>query len=85
MGCLFKVTYQYTLIMSRTLGIILIIIGAAMLVLNGFTFTRKKKVLDAGPLQLSVDKKETVVWPSYAGAIVLAGGIVLVAVGKKSR
>ena len=71
--------------MNRNLGIILIIIGAAMLILNGFTFTKKKKVIDAGPIQLSVDQKETVVWPSYTGVIVLVGGIVLVITAKKPR
>ncbi|MDB5153012.1 MAG: hypothetical protein JWR54_1763, partial [Mucilaginibacter sp.] len=41
--------------MNRNLGIILIIIGAAMLIWTGFTYTKKEKVIDAGPLQVSVD------------------------------
>ena len=69
--------------MNRNLGILLLIIGAAMLIWTGFSFTKKKKIIDAGPIQVSVDQKENVVWPSYAGAIIFAGGIVLLITGKK--
>jgi len=71
--------------MNRNLGIILIIMGAAMLLWNRFTYTKKEKILDAGPLQLSVDKKETVVWPSYLGTVLVVGGIVIIVTSKKSR
>jgi drug/metabolite transporter (DMT)-like permease len=71
--------------MNRSLGIILIIIGAAMLIWTGFTYTKKKTIIDAGPLQVSVDKKETIGWPPYLGTILLVGGIVIIVTGKKSR
>jgi hypothetical protein len=71
--------------MNRSLGIILIIIGAAMLIWTGFTYTKKEKIIDAGPLQVSVDKKETIGWPPYLGTILLVGGIVIIVTGKKSR
>jgi hypothetical protein len=71
--------------MNRNFGIILIIIGAAMLIWTGFTYTKKEKIIDAGPLQLSVDKKETIGWPPYLGAILLVGGIVIIVTDKKSR
>ncbi|MDP9078001.1 MAG: hypothetical protein M3O71_11290 [Bacteroidota bacterium] len=70
--------------MNRTIGIVLIIIGAAMLIWTGFTYTKKEKVVDAGPLQISVDKQKTVNWPPYLGGILLIGGIVIVATAKKS-
>jgi uncharacterized membrane protein len=69
--------------MNRNLGIILIIIGAAMLIWTGFTYTKKEKIIDAGPLQVSVDKKQTIGWPPYLGAILLIGGIVIVVSDKK--
>lgn len=70
--------------MNRTIGIVLIIIGAAMLIWTGFTYTKKEKVVDAGPLQVSVDKQKTVNWPPYLGGILLIGGIVIVATAKKT-
>lgn len=72
-------------IMNRTLGIILLVVGIAMLVWTGFTYTKKEKVVDAGPIQISADKEKSVNWPPYAGAILVIGGIILVATsGKKS-
>ena len=70
--------------MNRTIGIVLIIVGIAMLIWTGFTYTKKEKVVDAGPLQVSVDKKHSVNWPPYAGGILLLGGIIIVATAKKN-
>jgi uncharacterized membrane protein len=70
--------------MNRTIGIVLIIIGAAMLIWTGFTYTKKEKIVDAGPIQISADKQKTVNWPPYLGGILLVGGIVIVATAKKS-
>lgn len=70
--------------MNRTIGIILIIVGAAMLIWGGFSYTKKEKVIDAGPIQVSADKKESVNWPPYLGGILLIGGIVIVATAKKT-
>lgn len=69
--------------MNRTIGVILIIIGAAMLIWTGFTYTKKEKVVDAGPLQVSVDKKKSINWPPYAGGILVLGGVIIVATAKK--
>jgi uncharacterized membrane protein len=70
--------------MNRTIGIVLIIVGAAMLIWTGFSYTKKEKVVDAGPLQISVNKQKTVNWPPYLGGILLIGGIVIVATAKKT-
>ena len=70
--------------MNKTLGIILIIIGAAMLIWTGFTYTKKEKIVDAGPIEISADRQKTVNWPPYLGGILLIGGIVIVATSKKS-
>ena len=70
--------------MNRTIGIVLIIAGAAMLIWTSFTYTKKEKVVDAGPLQISVDKQKTVNWPPYLSGLLIIGGIVIVATAKKS-
>ncbi|GAA4313744.1 hypothetical protein GCM10023149_09630 [Mucilaginibacter gynuensis] len=69
--------------MNRVTGIVLIVIGAAMLIWTGFTYTKKEKVIDAGPIQVSADKEKTVSWPPYLGGVLLVGGIVIVATAKK--
>jgi uncharacterized membrane protein YidH (DUF202 family) len=70
--------------MNRPIGIVLIIIGIAMLIWTGFTYTKKEKIIDAGPLQISADRQKTVNWPPYLGVILVIGGIVIVATAKKS-
>ena len=71
--------------MNRNIGLILIVVGAAMLIWTGFSYTKKEKLIDAGPIHLSVDKKESVGWPPYLGAIFLVGGIIIVLTAKKSH
>jgi len=68
----------------KTLAIILIVIGAAMLIWTGFTYNKREKVIDAGPLHVSADKEHTVSWPPYAGGILLVGGLVLLFTSRKS-
>ncbi|RYD94379.1 MAG: hypothetical protein EOP54_17590 [Sphingobacteriales bacterium] len=69
--------------MNRVTGIVLIVIGAVMLIWTGFTYTKKEKVIDAGPIQVSADREKTVNWPPYLGGVLLVGGIVIVATAKK--
>jgi len=70
--------------MNRTVGIILIIVGVVMLIWTGFTYTKKEKIIDAGPLEISAEKEKSVNWPPYIGGILLVGGIIVFATAKKS-
>ena len=69
----------------KSLGLILIVIGIIMLIWTGFSYTKKEKVVDAGPIEISADKEKSVNWPPYAGGILLAGGIVLLVASRKGR
>lgn len=71
-------------IFMKSFGIILCVLGAILLIWTGFTYTKKEKVIDIGPLEVSADKKEHVNWPPYVGGIILVAGIVIVATGKKN-
>lgn len=71
--------------MNKSIGIILLGIGIIMLVWTGFTYTRKEKIIDAGPIQVSADREHTVNWSPYAGGILVAGGIVLLLAKKKGN
>jgi len=61
--------------MNKTVGLILIIVGIAMLVWTGFSYTKKEKIVDAGPIQISADKEKSVNWPPYVGGIILVAGV----------
>jgi hypothetical protein len=65
------------------LGVVLIVLGIAGLAFGGFSFTRKEKVLDLGPIEASADKKESLPIPPILGALAIVGGVVLVAVGAR--
>ncbi|HEY9000936.1 MAG TPA: hypothetical protein VIM89_06265 [Mucilaginibacter sp.] len=71
--------------MNRNLGIILIIAGAVMLIWTGISFTKKEKVVDVGPLSVSVDKKQQLTWPPYLGGALLVVGIIFIITDKKRR
>jgi hypothetical protein len=69
--------------MQKTVGIFLLVIGAVMLIWTGFSYTKREKVVDAGPIQISADKEKSVNWPPYAGGILALGGIILLVTNKK--
>ena len=70
--------------MNKTVGIILILIGIAMLIWGGFTYTKKEKIIDTGPIVISADRQKTVNWPPYLGGIILVAGVVVLVTAKKS-
>jgi uncharacterized membrane protein len=71
--------------MNRTLGIVLIVVGIAMLIWTGFSYTKKEKIVDAGPIQISADKEKSVNWPPYAGGIILVAGVIVFVTSKNKR
>jgi hypothetical protein len=66
-------------------GLLLIVAGLAMLLTGGFTYKNSEKVLDVGPLEATVEKKERVPLPPILGGLVMAGGVALLLVGNKKR
>lgn len=69
--------------MNKTVGIILIVVGIIMLVWTGFSYTKKEKVVDAGPIQISADKQKDVNWPPYVGGLILIAGVIVFVASKK--
>lgn len=65
------------------IGVILIVIGIVALAYGGFTYTKREKIIDAGPLQVSADREKTFPLPPLLGGICLVGGIILVLAGNK--
>ena len=69
----------------KILGIVLIVLGILMFVFGNVTFTRKEKVVDAGPLEINKKEKHTVAWPNYAGGIIVVAGVVVLLAGGRRR
>jgi hypothetical protein len=68
---------------NRTLGIILIVLGLFGLVWGGFSYTTTEKVFDIGPIHATREKTHNLPLAPIAGALILAGGIVILVTGRK--
>ena len=69
----------------KIFGIILIVAGILMLVFGNVSFTREKKVVDLGPVEINKKEKKTIAWPNYAGGITILAGVVILLAGSKRR
>ena len=69
----------------RLIGILLIVFGVVALAIGGFSYTKREKVLDIGPIQATTEKHETVPLSPIVGIAAVAGGIALVVVGSRTR
>ena len=68
---------------TRTLGIVLVVIGIVMMAYTGFNYVTKEKVVDIGPLEISKEKNNPVSWSPIVGVILLVGGIIVMARDRK--
>ena len=64
-------------------GVILIVLGAVALAYQGISYTTQEKVVDLGPLKVEAKKEKTIPLPPLLGALLLVGGVVLVAVSAR--
>ena len=68
---------------NALLAIILIALGIMAFVYQGITYTTDEKVINFGSLEITAEKTRTLPLPPIVGALALAGGIVLLVVGRK--
>jgi hypothetical protein len=69
----------------KNLGIGLIVIGIVMMLITGFNYVTKEKVVDIGPLEVNKESKHPVQWSPIVGAALLIGGFLLVTTSKGKR
>jgi uncharacterized membrane protein YdcZ (DUF606 family) len=67
----------------KTFGIVLIVIGIAMMIIKGFSVTTEKNVVDVGPVKIDKKENKWIGWPTYAGAVLAVVGVVLIISDKK--
>jgi hypothetical protein len=65
------------------LGIVLIILGAIGLGVQGITYTTREKVVDIGALQVTAEKEKTIPIPAIAGGVALVAGIAVVVLASR--
>jgi multidrug transporter EmrE-like cation transporter len=67
----------------KIVGIVLIIAGALALAYGGFSYTKETHKAEIGPLKLSVQEKDQVDIPQWAGIGAVVVGVMLLVTGKK--
>lgn len=71
--------------MTKTLGIILIIAGALGLAYSSFSYTKDTEAIKVGPLEMTVEEKQTVNIPVWAGAgAIVLGSLILLFGNRRS-
>ena len=70
---------------TRSIGIVLVIIGVLMMIYTGFSYVTKKKVVDLGPVEINKEEHHPVQWSPIVGVLLLVGGFVIIATGKDRK
>jgi hypothetical protein len=65
-------------------GLVLVVLGAIALVYGGLSFTSKDTIVDAGPVQITKDKKHGIAVPPLVGGLAVLGGIALIVMGRRA-
>ncbi|RJP93909.1 MAG: DUF3185 domain-containing protein [Desulfobacteraceae bacterium] len=70
---------------TTIIAIILIAIGIVAFGYQGITYTTREKIVDIGSLEMTAEKTRTLPLPPIVGGLTLAGGIVLLVMGRKKE
>ena len=71
--------------MRKLIGIALIVAGTLGLIYGSFSYTKEKHEAKIGPLRFTVQQKESVNVPVWAGAGSIGVGVLLLLVGGKKK
>jgi drug/metabolite transporter (DMT)-like permease len=69
---------------TQWIGAVLIAAGAAGLAYGSFSYTKETHQAKLGPIELSVQERQTVNVPAWAGGLAIVGGIALLVFGRKN-
>jgi hypothetical protein len=70
--------------MKKT-GVIILAIGLVMMVLSGFSFFTKEKIVDVGKIEITHNKKHSFDWSPVLGMVVMAVGAGVYLFGSKNN
>ena len=68
--------------MNKVFGIVLIAFGLIGVIWGGIQYTSEKRILDVGPIHATKTEHHTMPLPPVAGAILLVGGVVVLAANR---
>jgi hypothetical protein len=66
-------------------GIVMVVLGAALLGYGYFNYTTTEEVLKIGPITATAEKQHTVTFPPILGWLLVGGGICVLIFGAVSK
>lgn len=66
-------------------GIVLAVLGLATLIHPGIPYTKRREVMQVGPMRAEIQTEEEYQVPPVAAGLTLAAGVALVALSRKSK
>jgi len=69
----------------KNLGIGLVVIGVIMMVITGFNFVTREKVVDVGPVHITSNKDNPIHWSPILGGVILVAGIAVIVANKNKN
>lgn len=66
-------------------GLVLVLLGIGAVLIDGVGFVTEEEVVDAGPIEVSAEQERQVGVPTWIGAGLAGGGVVLLLVGGAMR
>lgn len=70
---------------TKTIGLIILVIGLLMTLYTGFNYVTREKVVDLGSVEITADKEHTASWSPFIGLGVMVIGGVIYLSGKKKQ
>ena len=68
---------------TKSIGIVLIILGVLMVAYNSFNFKTTEKVVDIGPIEINKEVNHPMAWSPVIGIVLAVGGVVLIVTSNK--
>jgi len=66
------------------LGIVLLLVGLAVLAWPAIPYTERKKAVDIGPIEVQTETEKHVFVPPLVGIVAAASGVALIAMGRRN-
>lgn len=67
----------------KTIGIVLVVLGALALIYGGIRYDRNRTVLQVGGMSVTATEHKSFPIPAVAGVVVLLGGAAVLVIGKR--
>ena len=69
---------------TKSLGLVIILVGLLMLAYTGFSYFTSEKVADIGSIEIRQERKHNVNWSPIIGGILIVGGVIVTLLDRKN-